>query len=322
MVADRPYLGILLMLVFCVLVPLADGLGKLAIATMPVIQVVAVRFIAQTVMLVPFSLATGRSLRLPRDVMIWTFWRTVLHAGAIGLLFAALVIMPLAETLAIVFVQPFMLIIVVWLFLREDVGWRRLAACGTGFAGSLLIIQPSFVDFGPVALLPLAVAVCFTIFILITRKIAKRCDPVALQAVSGVMALPMILPLLALGPLLGIAPLTLVMPDATGWWLLLGIGLLGTLSHLLMTLALRITPSSTLAPVQYMELPFVVIVGWVLFRDFPDALGLTGIGVILAAGLYIVMRERRLNREPQPVPQAPLPVQPLARSPASRGPKG
>ncbi|MGB0716718.1 MAG: EamA/RhaT family transporter, partial [Phycisphaerae bacterium] len=90
-------------------------------------------------------------------------------------------------------VFPFIQLLLGHLFLGEQVGIRRLSACSVGFLGTLLIIQPSFAEVGPPALLPLVVAVVFSLFMLVTRQIAKQTDPIALQAVSGVMACAIIL---------------------------------------------------------------------------------------------------------------------------------
>ncbi len=320
MTADRPLLGILLMLAFCILVPVSDGLSKLATEYLPVLQIIALRFLIGAILLAPLVWATGRSLRLPSRLLGLVALRSALHVAAFAALLAALAVMPLAETMAIVFVQPFLMLLVAWAFMGETAGPRRLAACAAGFAGTLLVIQPSFAEAGWVVLLPLLTAVFFTGFMLITRRIAKACDPLSLQVTGGLIALPMLAPFLAAGPVLGIPALTPVIPDAGIWGLILAIGVLGTLAHLIMTLSLRFAPASTLAPIQYMELPVTVAVGWVIFRDFPDALALSGIAVICAAGLYILHRERRLGLSPGPAPPAPHPVPPPAASPASAAP--
>lgn len=291
-VLDRPVLGIALMLGFCLLAPLADGMAKLATATVPVVLIVAVRFAAQALVLTPLALATRRPLRLDRDVLRATAWRTVLHVSAVAALFLALRHMPLAEALAIVFVQPFLMVLILWAFAIDTVGPRRLAACAAGFAGSLMVIQPAFVIAGWIVLLPLYTAAAFTAFILITRAIAKRADPIALQAISGLMASAVILPALALAALTGWPVPAPPMPSPSDWALLAVIAATGTVAHLLMTWSLRFAPAATLAPIQYVELPFIVLVGWWLFREIPGPMAAAGIAVILAAGLYIVARER------------------------------
>ena len=88
----------------------------------------------------------------------------------------------------------------------------------------------------------------------------------------------------------------LMMPDGRDWALLIGVGILGTLGHLLMTWSLRFAPASTLAPMQYLEIPFATLIGWLIWRDLPDGLAAIGIAITVASGLYIVMRERNLSR--------------------------
>jgi drug/metabolite transporter (DMT)-like permease len=75
--------------------------------------------------------------------------------------------------------------------------------------------------------------------------------------------------------------------------LLFLMGTVGTIAHLLMTWSLRFAPSATLAPMQYLEIPFATIIGWMIFRDLPNGLAALGIMVTVGAGLYVIWRERR-----------------------------
>ncbi|RVT87075.1 DMT family transporter [Rhodobacteraceae bacterium CCMM004] len=306
MAQDRPFLGILLMLGFCVAAPLGDSMAKLLGDTVPVAQLVTVRFVIQALLLAPF-LALG--LALPRGTRILGLiaLRTVLHIAGIGMMFLALTYLPVAEAIAIAFVMPFIMLLLGWAVLGEEVGMRRLAACAVGFAGTLMVVQPTFAEVGPPALLPLGVAVVFALFMLTTRTVAKAVDPIALQLVSGVMASAVLLPVTALGWAAGWAPLVPVMPTAGDLWLLAALGVLGTLAHLLMTWSLRFAPAATLAPMQYLEIPVATLVGWAIFRDLPDGLAAAGICVTVAAGLYIVLRERALTRPSAPPPPRPAP---------------
>ena len=128
--------------------------------------------------------------------------------------------------------------------------------------------------------------------------VARDTDPIGLQAVSGIMASCVLLPVLLIfgGIETGPAALRLVMPSGQDWALLIGVGLLGTVGHLLMTWSLRFAPSATLAPMQYLEIPFATLIGWLIWRDLPDGLAAIGILITVASGLYIVLRERQLTR--------------------------
>ena len=188
--------------------------------------------------------------------------------------------------------------------LGEDVGARRLIACIVGFIGTLLVVQPSFADVGWPALLPMVVAVNFSFFMLITRQIAKETNPIGLQAVSGVMAVGIMVPALAITAGMGIDALTLIAPTGFEWSMLGAIGVLGTLAHLLMTWSLRYAPSATLAPMQYLEIPIATVIGFWVFKDLPNGLAAVGIAITIAAGVYIILRERAISRDLAATPEA------------------
>lgn len=289
---DRPIIGIALMLGFCVIAPMGDAVAKLLGDTVPLGQVVLIRFAIQAVLLIPFVWMTGRLWRMRGRVMRLTFLRTILHIIGIGAMFTALRYLPLADAVAIAFVMPFFMLLLGRFVLQEEVGSRRLIACIVGFFGTLLVVQPSFASVGWPALLPVFVAANFSVFMLITRQIAKETDPIGLQAVSGVMATALMIPLLLLGSLFNLAPMQSMAPNPFEWTLLISIGLLGTTAHLLMTWALRYAPSATLAPMQYLEIPFATVIGLLVFRDLPNPLATAGIMITMGAGLYIIMRER------------------------------
>ena len=307
MIQDRPFLGLLLMIGFCVLAPLGDSMAKLLGETIPIGQILTVRFLAQVVFLLPVVLLTGLSLRMSKRVFRLTLVRTALHIIGIGAMFQSLRYLPLADAIAIAFVMPFIMLLLGKFALGEEIGHRRILACIVGFVGTLLVVQPSFAAVGAPALLPLLVAVVFALFMLVTRQIAKETDPIGLQAVSGLMASVVLVPLLWISDGGAIAVLDPVMPSGKEWLLLALLGFLGTCAHLLMTWSLRFAPSATLAPVQYLEIPMATIIGWLIFRDFPNGLAAIGIAITIAAGLYIIIREGRLSREAQPAPPAPTP---------------
>ncbi|WP_166416535.1 DMT family transporter [Cochlodiniinecator piscidefendens] len=297
MTHDRPMLGLLLMTGFCVLAPLGDGMAKLLSETVSLGALLFVRFAAQAVFLGPVVWALKLNWRMPSHIFKLVVVRTILHIMGIGLMFSALRYLPLADAIAIAFVMPFIMLLLGRLVLNEEIGSRRLIACFVGFIGTLFVIQPSFTAVGYAALLPLGVALVFALFMLVTRQIAKVTDPIALQAVSGSLASLILLPALMFGQFNDIADLTLQIPNLTTAWLMLAIGAVGTIAHLLMTWSLRYAPSATLAPMQYLEIPFATIIGFALFGDFPNGLSALGIAITVAAGLYVIYREQAIARQ-------------------------
>lgn len=297
MTADRPVLGILLMLGFCILAPLTDGMAKLLGEVFPVFQLVAVRFAVQAIVLLPVVLVMSRQVEWRAGLLGVLALRTALQILGISLMFLALRFIPLAEAVAIAYVMPFVVLLLGWLFLGEEVGPRRLGACVVGFAGTLMVMQPSLAEVGLPAVLPLAVAIVFALYMLVTRRIAREVDPITMQGISGLMACVILLPALAVLDDRGPEAFRFVMPVASDWTPLLALGLLGTGAHLLMTWSLRYAPTSTLAPMQYLEIPFAAAIGLLMFGDFPNGLALAGILVTISAGLYVVARERAVTRK-------------------------
>ncbi len=298
---DRPVLGIMLMLGFCVVAPMGDSLAKVIGQSLSLGQLLWCRFLVQVLVLIPLVWLTGRQWKMRGRVLRLTFIRTLLHIAGIGGMFTALRYLPLADAVAIAFVMPFIMLLLGKFALGEEVGPRRLIACAVGFCGTMLVVQPSFADVGWPALWPLFVAVTFALFMLVTRQIAKETDPVGLQMVSGAMAIAIMSPLLWLFSD-DVAGLAMRLPDGREAWLLVGIGLFGTLGHLMMTWSLRFAPSATLAPMQYLEIPFATAIGYVVFRDLPNGLASLGILITVAAGLYVVLREHSVARRQMRVP--------------------
>lgn len=304
MVQDRPVLGILLMLGFCVMAPMGDALAKLLGGHIDVAELVAIRMGLQVVLLLPVVWWLGLTLGPAFGRIRLIALRAVLHMGGIGMMFLSLRYLPLADAVAIAFVMPFIMLLLGRFVLGEDVGSRRLIACCVGFLGTLLVMQPSFAEVGWPALLPVGVAFDFAFFMLVTRQLAKHVDAVVLQLVSGVVACALLIPLVAVLAPFEAPGFRITLPEISTWGLVFAMGSLGTGAHLLMTWSLRFAPAATLAPMQYLEIPVAAVLGWLFFQDFPNGLALIGIAVTVVAGLYIIIREQRLNRQSTSEPLA------------------
>ncbi len=303
MTPDRPFAGILLMLGFCLLAPFGDALAKLLGASVSVLLLLTSRFALQALLLAPLVILNRKTLRMSRRTGALMALRTALHMAGIGTMFLALRYLPLADAIAIAFVMPFLMLLLGKTVLGETVGPHRMAACAVGFAGTLLVVQPNFAQVGAPALLPLAVALIFALFMLTTRTIARDIDPVTLQFTSGIAASALLVPALLLAPaVLGTLPATL--PSAPQAGLLALMGAVGTGAHLLMTWSLRLAPAATLAPMQYLEIPFATLIGWLLFEDLPNGLAAVGIAITVAAGLFVIWKARP---GPEPAPLRPAP---------------
>ncbi|KGK78770.1 membrane protein [Thalassobacter stenotrophicus] len=301
---DRILAGVALMLGFCVTAPLLDVAAKLASDSVPVGQITTARFLVQCVLMAPFVWIMGVSLHVAQGQWLALVSRAALLLASTFCFIAAIRVMPLADALAIVFLAPFIVLLVGKFYLGEDVGPRRVGAAMVGFVGVLCVIQPSFAAFGAVALFPLGTAVGFAFYILVTRGLSRRMHPVALQFHTGLIASLLCLPVMILAEGTGSAMLDPVWPQGINWLWLFGVGFFATLSHMMMTYALSLAPSATLAPLQYLELPVATLLGYLVFRDFPNAMALAGIAIIIGAGLYMIHRERVTARQSATDPAA------------------
>lgn len=303
---DRPLLGILLMLAFCLLAPFGDALAKLLSAHLSVGQITTLRFAIQAAILVPLSLALGRSWRMDRTTFLLLTARTVLHICGIMLVVTALMFLPLADAIAIAYVMPFIALLLGHVFLAEHVGPHRLTACAVGFCGTLLVLQPAFDEVGWPAFIPLVVAVVFALYMLLSRQLGARLDPIAQQAIAGPLALVLLAPFM-LGLPETVQQTTWTAPDTALWRLVGLMGVVGTTAHLAMSWALKYAPASTLAPMQYLEIPAAALVGYVIWQDLPGPLATLGIAITIGAGLYVIMREQRASAAPASTPRSSPP---------------
>ncbi|NCU21413.1 DMT family transporter, partial [Candidatus Falkowbacteria bacterium] len=199
---DRILPGVALMIAFCIIAPLIDVSSKLAAAAVPVGIVTLGRFIVQAALMAPIVLLMRLDWRMSPRVLLLTTLRALCSIGSTYTFVAAVQAMPIADALAIAFVEPFIILLIGKLVLGEQVGLRRLGASVVGFVGALFVIQPSFAVFGPVALFPLGTAFFFALYMLITRRLSRDMHSVTMQLHTALIAAPICLPLLIAGALI------------------------------------------------------------------------------------------------------------------------
>ncbi len=289
---DRILPGVLLMVAFCVLAPLLDVSSKLAAQTLPVGQITTARFIVQAALMLPVVLIMGLSWRVTPQVAGLITVRAVFLIASTYCFVAALTAMPIADALAIAFVEPFFLLILGKVLFNDEVGPRRIGASIVGFCGALMVIQPSLANYGPVALFPLGTAVFFALYMLVTRAMSTRMHSVTMQLHTAIAGAFICVPIIWLADGSGIPSLDPVQAKGLEWLWLFGVGFWASISHMCMTYSLKFAPAATLAPLHYLEIVSAVALGYLVFGDFPNALTWVGIVVIVSSGLYVVYRER------------------------------
>ena len=292
-------LGILLMLAFAIIGPLIDLFAKLAAQEVPIGQIILSRFILQAFILLPVALFMSWAHKPNLLEIRLHFVRALLILLGTGSFVSAIKFMPLADAMAIFFVEPFMVTLLGGVVLGETVGYRRLIACLIGFLGALFIIKPSFSLFGSIALLPLITALSFTFYIFLTRKMAQNMKPVTLQAYTALAAVIILLPIIIAANGTNLSLLDPIIPSIKSIWLLIGVGIAAIVAHLFITFALSLAPATVIAPLQYFEIVTATIFGYLFFSDFPDNWTFLGIFIIIFSGIYVIYREQQNSKSIQ-----------------------
>ncbi len=163
--------------------------------------------------------------------------------------------------------------------------------------GALIIIRPNWAAYGPAAAWPLATALLFACYMLVTRVMSLGGRTLVLQFWTSAFAALWIGALIAWGDAAQVPTLAATLPRPVDLVLAAGLGLIGIAAHQLLAQGLARAEASLVAPMQYLEIVSATALGWLVFGNFPDRLTWAGTAVIVAAGLYVFHRERR----PRPV---------------------
>jgi len=214
--------------------------------------------------------------------------RSTLLLSATAIYFTALHYTDLPTAAIISFVSPFIMIALAAVLLGETVGPRRWSAVGVGFLGALFILRPGLGAVPPASFLLLISASCNALYQVLTRSLAARDSAETSNtyiAVVGFVLTSLLVPFVWQTP-----------RSAFDILLFVGLGLFGGFGHYFIVKALEWGPAAVIAPLNYGQLIGTVILGYIFFDEFPDLWTWTGAAVIIASGLYIFYRERRLQR--------------------------
>lgn len=282
------------MIAAVLLVPLSDALSKSLTGILNPFEIAFWRFGFQMLVLGIVIVAMRRRLALgPWHLLIMG---GLTSAATLAALIGAFVTMPIATAIAIFFVEPLILTVLSGLFLGEKTGWRRYVAVAVGLVGAVIVIRPSWDIFGWTSLLPLIAALAFAGNAITIRKLSGAMDAISIQFWFALIAVVIIGAGLTAFGSFDLVSLESGFDPIGPWGQLLFMGMLSAFTFFLFSEAFRRTPASTLAPFQYIEIIGATIVGYVFFGDFPDLWTWVGTAVILASGLYVFQRERKLGR--------------------------
>lgn len=276
------------------IVPVMDAIAKILGDTLSPLQVTWGRFVFQALIMgIAIIALYGPATLKPKRPVIHGI-RGILLAIATTFFFFSLVYLPLADAIAIFFVQPMLLTLLSAIVLGEKIGWHRRLAVIAGFIGALLIIKPGSDSFTLAATLPIGAAFFFSAYLVVTRSVANIDNPMTMQFASGVGATIALSVGLIPGTLANSSAWGAQLPTTIEWAYLACIGLIAAVGHLLVVIAVNRAPTSVLAPFGYVEIIAATLLGWIIFSDWPDLISWLGIAIIVFSGLYVFVREQRV----------------------------
>jgi len=274
---------------------LLDATAKHLSATYPVPMIVWARYFFHVVLLaLLFGPRMGtRLVRTRRPLM------QLVRGAMLGLsslfFFLGLAYLPLADAGAIASIAPILVTVLAVRFLGERAPAGTWWALAVSFAGVLLIVRPGSSVFSWAALLPMCTAFCFATYQLLTRRLSGVDDGMATLFLGGLVSAVI---MCAVVPLFWTSPRSGL--DAA---MLVATGAIGAFGHMLLVRAFDHAPATLLAPFGYTQLVAAITVGWLVFGNFPDAIALGGMALIVASGVTMAVRQRAPRPVAAPPPQ-------------------
>jgi S-adenosylmethionine uptake transporter len=286
--------GILLMMAAMACFTLNDACMKAVGEEIPLFQALLIRGAVTTVLLFALARAMG-GLRFDIPLRDWGLigLRTIGEIGAAFFFITALFQLPLANVTAIIQTIPLAVTLIGALFLREPLGWRRFTAILVGFAGVLLIVRPGTEGFTVYSVYALISVLFVTLRDLATRRLSAGVPSftVAISAAAGV----------GLFGGLGAATAEWVPVSARSGLFLAGAAVCIVGGYIFSVMVMRVGDLATVAPFRYTSLIFALVLGLVVFGEWPSVLTLAGAAIVAGSGIYTLLRERRLMRRGVPV---------------------
>lgn len=267
-----------------------DALVKYASQSMPAAQLIFLRGLMATVLVLAVARAMGATRHIREIARGWVAIRAIVDAVATVLFLVSLFQLPLANATAINMASPLFITVLAAAFLGEQLGAPRWLAVGVGFLGVLLIIQPRSEGFNVYAWVCLLATLLLSVRDLLTRKVH-----------AGVRSI-----LITLSNTVAVTSLAGVLSVLQGWrpfgpfelgLLAIAAAFLST-AYYLIVVSTRRGDLSLIAPFRYTALLFATVVGFIVWGDTPNALGWSGIALIIASGIYVLRASRRARAAP------------------------
>ncbi|MFM0391464.1 DMT family transporter [Paraburkholderia phytofirmans] len=269
----------------------SDSMTKIIGSTVPLLALLWVRYVFQTVVLAVWLAKRGmRDFRGARPFRLQLL-RAILLLLNSASTFAGLRYLPLPVTTSLAMMAPLITTVLAATLLNESVPGSKWAMVILGFIGMLMVVRPGSGEFSWTVFFPIAAATTFACFQVVSSKLSKTGDAMTTNFLTALVAT------VTLSALLWAAQATLL-PQIRNvrfgsWLLVLIMASLATLGHMLMLQALRRAPLAVLTPFGYAQLAFATLFSWAFFGQIPDLWMTLGMLVIALSGIGTVLLHAR-----------------------------
>ncbi len=266
-----------------------DAMIKGLSGHVPLFQAMFLRGVLTTVLVAVIAWRMGAlARRLPREDLWPVLWRMVGEVGSAYFFISALFNMPIANISAIMQALPLTITLAAAVFFRDPVGWKRMAAILAGFVGVMLIVRPGTEGFNVYSVYGLAAVAFVTLRDLATRKLSRDVPSMLVTLLTSC----------AIMTFFGLASLTddWVALDTRATALITGASVMVIGGYLFSIMVMRVGEISFIAPFRYTSLIWALILGWVVFGDWPQTITLVGAAIVVASGLFTLYRESQVSR--------------------------
>ena len=266
-----------------------DACMKIVLEDLPLFQAILLRGLATVFFMVLMSRwLGGLDFRLPRRDWFLVALRTMADVGATYFFITALREMPIANITAILQVLPLTVTLTVALLYGEPLGWRRLVAIMIGFVGVMIIVRPGVDGFNSYAFYAVIAVAFVTVRDLCARRLSTGVSSVTIALIGAVG----VVTFAAIGAVGGEwAPVS-----GKSAALLAGATFFIIGGYLFSVMTMRVGEISFIAPFRYTSLLWALLLGFVVFGDWPDGLTMLGITIVVAMGAFTFYRERQIAK--------------------------
>lgn len=271
--------GIILMALGCLSIPAVDSIAKLLAADYSPVFISFMRYFTAAAIVTPFAFAvSGKKIIPARNRLIPHIMRTVFIIGAMTFYYIAISTVELATAVSCFFIGPIIATVLSAFILNERMSWMKIASLVLGFAGALIVAQPT-TGIQPGIIYALLTGLLFGFYLVATRMASGETPPLQSLTFQNLFGAALIfIP----------GMIFFAVPAREHLLLIFAMGLGSCLSHALSITAFRYAEASVLSPIVYAELVGAILFGYLFFGEVPALSVWLGAALIVFAGFMVM----------------------------------